>query len=204
LVPAESRRGSDENLLLIFNFTLLRNDEVPTRALTGLIEPSSDEESVPERERLADRRRLADVFGDDSDSDEDDMQAEPAMTLYDRAVRESQTPSATLRTKQANKETFERLSRDPKVVPGFSDLAWLPVNDMYDHAIMSHDVIPDETCNRADDAIMLGTEFERGDHIVRNRHGACFDMNTVRQMRASNMGYPEGAGGAASWGANWD
>lgn len=185
------------------DLTLRRNDEVPTRALTGLIEPSSDEEEVPDRERLAFHRRLANIFASDSDSDED-MQVESAMTLYDRAIRESHTPSAILRTKQANKETFERLSRDPKVVPGFSDLAWLPVNDMYDHAIVSHDVIPDETCNRADDAIMLGTDFERGDHIVRNRHGACFNMNTVRQMRASNMGYPEGGGGAASWGPNWD
>lgn len=69
------------------------------------------------------------------------------------------------------------------IVPTFTDLAWAPVNERYDHAVLPRDapvpVTGDETCGETYDMVTFD-EFTPGDHIVHRKPGDnCFKKGTI-------------------------
>jgi hypothetical protein len=72
--------------------------------------------------------------------------------------------------------------------PSFSDLAWAPVNDRYNHAFLPRNApvppIGDDVCGAPEDQVTY-EEFEPGDHIVHRTAGTeCFKKDTIDRIVA--------------------
>ena len=87
--------------------------------------------------------------------------------------------------------------------PTFSDLAWAPVNDRYNHAVLPTNAPaptrPDRTCDPAEDSVTL-SEFQPGDHIVHRTRGTeCFNKGTIDHIVRSGGRDPVNRASLKPW-----